>query len=141
MKLLGFNFTKFNAEKFSDNKKGVKLSRSMNISDIKEISADMLNTQGKVLAVYFSNTFDYKPDYAKIELEGKVLVSIDEETGKNVVEEWNNNNPVPEDFRLKVLNIVAKKSDLKALQFEEELGIPFHLNLSKVESKKKEESK
>lgn len=131
MKLLGFNFTKFDVEKFSNNKEGVKINREIEIPNIKESNPGMVNVEGKVLSIEFKDILNYKPDFAKIRIDGKMVVSVDEETGKDVLEKWESGS-IPNEFRTKVINGFIKKTDLKALQFEEELSIPLHLRLSRA---------
>lgn len=133
MKLLGFNFTKLHAEKNSNNTKGVKVSPSIDLSDIKEANNDLLNTGGSVLSVKFSNTINYGSEYGKVEIEGNLLISVDQEVAKQVLEEWKENS-IPNDFKVRVFNIISKKSTLKALELENELNMPLHHPMPRVKS-------
>ena len=138
MKILGFNFTKLSAEKTSNNLEGIKVNTNIDVSDIKEAKADFLSGKEKILGIQFTNTILYEPNYAKIELKGNILVSLEENTFKEVLKSWKSKN-MPDDFRLVIFNLILKKSSLKALQFEEELNIPFHMPMPSLKFPEKKE--
>ncbi len=126
MKILGFNFTILSAEKLSGSTKGVKINTHIDISDIKEVKSDFFSSKEKILGVKFINEISYDPDFARIVLGGNILVSMDEQTFKQVLNGWKTKD-LPEEFRLGIFNSILKKSSLKALQLEEELNIPLHI--------------
>lgn len=126
MKILGLNFTKLNAEKFSVETKGVKIGTHIDLSEIREVKTDIFSSREKVLGIKFSYEIDYEPNFAKIKLAGNILVSVDEAQVNKILEGWKTKN-LPEDFRLGIFNLILKKSSLKALQLEEELNIPLHI--------------
>lgn len=126
MKILGFNFTILSAEKLSGSTKGVKINTHIDISDIKEVKSDFFSSKEKILGVKFINEISYDPDFARIVLGGNILVSMDEQAFKQVLNGWKTKD-LPEEFRLGIFNSILKKSSLKALQLEEELNIPLHI--------------
>lgn len=126
MKILGLNFTKLNAEKFSIETKGVKIGTHIDLSEIREVKSEIFSSKEKVLGVKFSYEIDYEPNFAKIKLIGNILISVDEPAFNKILEGWKEKN-LPEEFRLGVFNLILKKSSLKALQLEEELNIPLHI--------------
>lgn len=128
MKILGITFTKLNAEKFSVNAKGVKINTHIDLSEIREVKSDFFSSKEKVLGIKFSYEIDYNPDYAKLKLDGNILVSVEEFVFNQILEGWKTKN-LPEDFRLSIFNLILKKSSLKALQLEEELNIPLHITM------------
>ena len=126
MKILGLNFTKLNAEKFSVETKGVKIGTHIDLSEIREVKADFFSSKERVLGIKFSYEIDYEHNFAKIKLAGNILVSTDETNFNKILEGWKEKN-LPDDFRLSIFNLILKKSSLKALQLEEELNIPLHI--------------
>lgn len=138
MKIMGFNFTKFNAEKFLARAENIKLSTNIDISDIKNVNSNVLKSEDKILGVNFTNIVNYEPNFAKIELKGNVLIALDKEQAEEVIKEWENKK-IPEEFKIFVFNLILKKSTLKALQFEEELNIPLHVPLPSLKASKKKE--
>lgn len=138
MKILGFNFTKFSAERFSNKIEGVKINTNIDISDIKEAKSDIFNTKENILGVKFTNTISYDPDFAKIELKGNTLISLDKKTSEEVLKKWKKKE-VPEKFKLDIFNLILKKSSVKALQLEEELNIPLHMPMPSITGIEKKE--
>lgn len=140
MKILGLNFTKLNAEKFSVETKGVKIGTHIDLSEIREVKTDFFSSKEKVLGIKFSYEIDYEPNFAKIKLAGNILVSIDEQSFSKILEGWKTKN-LPEEFRLGIFNLILKKSSLKALQLEEELNIPLHIAMPflKIQDSKQSE--
>ena len=126
MKILGLNFTKLNAEKFSINTKGVKINTHIDLSEIREVKSEVFSSKEKVLGIKFSYEIDYDPNFAKIKLDGNILISVDELIFNKILGGWKTKD-LPEDFRLTIFNLILKKSSLKALQLEEELNIPPHI--------------
>ncbi len=141
MKILGLNFTKLNAEKFSVETKGVKIGTHIDLSEIREVKTDFFSSKEKVLGIKFSYEIDYEPNFAKIKLAGNILVSVDEQSFSKILEGWKTKN-LPEEFRLGIFNLILKKSSLKALQLEEELNIPLHIAMPflKIQDSKQSES-
>ena len=134
MKILGLNFTKLNAEKFSVETKGVKIDTHIDLSEIREVKSDFFSPKEKVLGIKFSYEINYEPNFAKIKLAGNILVSIDEPIFSQVLEGWKTKD-LPEEFRLGIFNLILKKSSLKALQLEEELNIPLHIAMPFLKAK------
>ena len=139
MKVLGFNFSKISVEKFPNTgkKEDLKLNTNIDISDIRPVKADMLKTKEELMGIKFSYNIKYDPDYAKIEFSGDILLSIDPKLAKDVFKEWKDKK-YPEDFQLFVYNVILRKSNIKALELEDEMNLPLHFPLPSL---KKSESK
>ena len=132
MKVIGFNFTKINVEKKSDNFKDLKIeSPSIDINEISEIKANFLEVKEDVFEIKFSFKVKYSPDIADLVLSGVMLVMVDEKTAKELVKQWKDKK-LPEEHKLLIFNVILKKSNLKAMQLEDELNLPLHLPLPSV---------
>ncbi len=139
MKLIGFNFTKVSAERISSNFKGINISTKIDIVDVSEAKADLFNSKEAFLSLKFSFGLNYDPDIAKISFEGNMLVAVEPKLSKEVLSTWKEKN-APEAFNIFTLNSILRKSTLKALQLEEELGIPLHLQLPSLKKEEKEDT-
>lgn len=128
MKLLGFNFTKIGAEKFSDEMKGVKISTNIDLSDIETTKLPLFKGGEEILIFKFKFSLDYELDLAKIEFEGNTLLAVEPKTAKNILKDWRDKK-IADDVKLAVFNLILRKSHLKALQLEEELNLPIHFQL------------
>jgi hypothetical protein len=128
MKLIGFNFTKINLEKKSDNFKDLRISTGIDLIDIKEVKSDLFNSPEKIIVVAFEYTINYEKEIALLKFNGNLIISIDIKHAQEVLEKWEDKK-LPEGFRLSLFNLIIRKASLKALQFEEELNLPPHIPL------------
>lgn len=138
MKILGFNFTKINIEKYKDSLKDLQIKNEVDIPDITEVKQDFFKTDEEMLGVKFTYNIIYSPEIAKIQTEGTMLVSLDSKTAKEILKEWKKKE-LPEDFRISLINVIFRKAGLKALELEDEMNLPLHMQLPTL--KKKEEKK
>jgi len=138
MKIIGFNFTKISAEKKKDNFKDLNANNSINILNISEIKQEVIKTDEDILAVKFSFGLDYSPDIANIEFQGNILLSLEQKMAKEVLKKWKSEE-VPDDFKIPLFNIIFRKSSLKALEIEDELNLPLHIQMPAL--RKSEDSK
>lgn len=137
MKLLGFNLTKINIEKKKDVFSDVKINNNLNIIDLKSVDQIVLKSKDEMISIHFKYVISYDPEAAAIEMEGKILLGVDPKMTKEVLRQWKDKK-LPEDFRITLFNIVFRKAGLKALELEDELGLPLHIQMPFV---RKEENK
>lgn len=128
-RLLGFQFDRILVEK-DPLFKGKLTETSSNI-DIKSINKEKMSLIDKEpIQINFSFNLKFG-DMGKLEMLGRVIVLLDKESEKMVLEEWKNKK-LPEDIRLVVLNIILQRSSLRALQLEEEVGLPLHIQFPRL---------
>lgn len=140
MKLAGFNFKKINIEVLSERPEDLKINTNVHISEIKKLESNFLKTKEEMLIVGFSYDINYDPSFAKINFEGTVVLTIDPKTVKDILKQWKKKK-MPEDFRMPLFNIILMKSNVKALQLEEEMGLPYHIPLPTLKPSKNEKTK
>ena len=129
MRIIGFNLTKILVEK--QEKFGEKLQVNQNIN-IKNISEEKITiTENKALKIAFNLSITYSENFAKMEFEGTILVLPEKEEFKKILESWKNKN-IPETVRVPLFNFIMDKCNVKALHFEDELGLPFHMPMPKL---------
>lgn len=128
MKVLGFNFNKISIERFPKKAEGLKINTDISITEITPVNSDLFKTKEEFLDVRFSYNINYDPEYAKVEFLGDIVVSLDSKDAKEVLKEWKDKK-FPEDFKIFVFNVILKKSNLKALELEDEMNLPLHLPL------------
>ena len=140
MRLAGFNFIKINVEKFSDKIENLKINTNINISEINPVKSDFFKTKEELINIKFNYNIIYDPSFAKIEFIGNVLIAIESKMAKDVLKQWEDKK-MPEDFRLTLFNIILRKSNLKALQLEDEINLPLHINMPSLKKQKTGEKK
>ena len=138
MKLLGFNFTKIHAEKFKERVEGLKIGTRIDISDINEAKAGILKTKEEILAIKFIYGLDYEPGMAKLNLEGNLIISLESKKARDVLRTWKDKE-MSEEFKTTLFNLILRKSILKALQLEEEMNLPIHMQLPTLKIGEKKE--
>jgi hypothetical protein len=135
MKLVGFNFNKISVEKEKQKPEKIKISSNIEISDIKEVVLKLVDSKEKILNVSFSYSLNYEPNFAKIDFNGSIMLSVDEKMAEEILSKWKDKETA-QDFKLAVLNVIFKKCNVKALQLEEEMNLPFHLPMASLKSSK-----
>ena len=136
MRLAGFSFKKISIEKLSDSFKEVKINSKINISDIEPLKTEAIQEKEGVIEITFTYHVDYNPSIAKIEIGGRVLLVAEKEKIKEIEESWKNKK-MTEEFRIALFNIILRKANIKALELEEEIGLPLHIPLPTLKRQKK----
>ncbi|MFZ1970796.1 MAG: hypothetical protein WAU65_01280 [Candidatus Nanoarchaeia archaeon] len=133
MKVIGFSFSKISIERLSNKIEGLKVNANIDISEITLLkSVDFLKTNNDLIGIKFVYSVKYDPDYVKIEFSGDLILEIEPKMAKEIIKEWKDKK-MSEEFRIFVFNIILRKSDLKALQLEDELNLPLHLPLTQIQ--------
>ncbi|MFH1431496.1 MAG: hypothetical protein ABIG37_03460 [Nanoarchaeota archaeon] len=136
MKLAAFNFKKISAEKLSEQVEKIDVKAQIDITEIIPVKGGMIKSEEDLLAINFEYTLDYNPSFAKIEFIGVFVVTTNSKESKNILKEWKDKK-IPADFKKGIYNIILRKSNIKALSLEDEMGLPLHIQLPFF---KKEES-
>ena len=137
MRVVGFNFNKINIEKFSDKLEKMNIKTNIDISNIQSIDNNLLKTNNSLIAVNFIYTVDYDPNFAKIVLSGTILFELDEKQSKEILKSWKEKQ-IPENFKLTLFNTILRKSNVKALQLEDDLNLPLHISLPTLRKPEKD---
>jgi hypothetical protein len=137
MKIVGFNFTKISAEKLSDKPEKLEIKTNIDIKEIAPIKSNIFKSKEELLGIKFAYTILYEKDYAKIDFEGAVILSVDSKQSKSITKDWKNKD-LKDDFKYPLFNIILTKSNVKALQLEEEFNLPLHIPLPTLGPGKKQ---
>jgi len=136
MRIIGFNFDKISVERLKDKVEGLKITTNIDISEIKEIKSEILKTKEELLQIKFVYTVNYEPEFAKVDLKGTVLLSMDEKQVKEILKEWKKKK-ISEEFRMPLFNIILRKAAAKSLNLEDEMNLPLHIPLPSLRPKEK----
>jgi len=139
MRIIGFNFTKISIEKLKESselKDQLKINTQIDVPELTEVKSHILKTKEEIVGAKFAYGVNYNPDFAKIELEGRILVAVEPKVAKEIFKKWKKKK-MPEDFRLLLFNVILKKSSLKALYLEEELNLPLHMPMPSFKKEQK----
>ncbi len=133
MKLLSFNFNKISIERLSNKAEDLKASANLEIKEVNSLKSNgLLKTNNDLIGVKFLYSIKYEPNYAAIEFLGDVILEVEPKMAKEIVKDWKDKK-TSEEFRVFVFNVILRKSDIKALELEDELNLPLHLPLSSIQ--------
>ena len=137
MKVVGFNYAKISIDKKKNPDNSLKIETNVTVLDIKEADSKLLKTKETILEISFEYTINYNPGFAKIDLDGKFILTADPKNAKEVLTLWKKKELSPS-FRISLFNAILKKTASKALQLEDELNLPPHFSppVLKLEEKK-----
>jgi len=129
MKIIGFTLSKILAEKPKNLSGKIDIKSGLNIDDVSEEEISLPNSE----ALKFDFTYDikYSADIAKIEFKGSVLMLDDKKEGKEILKDWKKKK-FDHSIKMPLFNFIMEKCNLKALQLEEEIGLPFHIPMPKL---------
>lgn len=128
MRLVGFDFKKISVERFKDQAEDLKFNTKVDISTIDTIKSDIFRSKEELLKVEFLFSVMYEPEFAKIEITGSIILAVEPRIAREVLRGWKDKQ-TSEEFRIFMFNIILRKSNIKALQLEDELGLPLHIPL------------
>lgn len=127
IKLAGVNFYKVTAEKNPEYKDKIEIKPSINIANIEEHKA----SKADICKVDFNFGVNYG-GLGKIELSGAIFLAMDGKSLKETLKGWKDKK-VDNEMNVLILNVIMQKASLKALQLEEEIGLPPHVSLPRLQ--------
>lgn len=134
---MNFNYTKIFVEKKSADYKDLKIASSINIESIEEPKELTSKTKDSFLIVGWNYGIEYTPGIAKLAFSGNLLLSVDQKEAKEILTNWKEKKVDPE-FNLLLVNLIMKKANIKAIQFEDEFNLPTHFKMPSVKMANKE---
>lgn len=136
MQIIGFHFTKINAEKL-DSTKNTVINTHIDFADLDKDKMELFKDQDILQVLFnYSVTYTSKDDKksipGSINLSGKVIISADKEESKDVFKSWKKKE-LPPTFQVPVYNTILRKCSLKAANLQEDIDLPLTLPLPKVQ--------
>lgn len=140
MRIIGFNLTKIFAERTSD-KITKKPSTSIEFIDLKEDKTDFLK-EDKVLKIFFKYSINYGEQENEKEgeliFQGNMILSVSKDESKEITKAWKNKS-LPASINVTLFNFILRRCTPKAIFIEDEISLPIHTPMPKIESKKEDE--
>jgi len=132
MRIIGFSLTKILVERQEKPNEKIQINQNINIKDITEEKIPI--TKDKALKITFNLTIDYSDNYAKLEFEGSVLVLPEKDEFKKFLDSWKDKK-IPEQVRIPIFNFIMSKCNIKALNLEDEMTLPYHIPMPRITPK------
>ena len=133
MQIVGFNLTKISIQRKEAAAGNFKVTSKINVKSISEEKIDI--AEGKSVAkLEFEYGIDYEPKVAEIRFEGFILILGDPKEIKDTISDWKKKNTLLTDLKVRTFNTIFHKCNIKALQLEDELGLPSHIQMPKIKT-------
>ena len=146
MNILGFNLTKIAANRSSKILPNPMMNTNIEFLDVVKEEIEMLKENDAVKI-----TFKFSVDYTdskekdkktpeiegKVEFEGIIILSASKDEAKDIFKFWKKKQ-IPEGIRIPLFNVILRKCSPKALDMEDQIGLPLHLPFPQIQSSKKE---
>ncbi|MDP7476100.1 MAG: hypothetical protein QF655_00510 [Candidatus Woesearchaeota archaeon] len=133
MTIVGFNFTKLEAEKKDMIKGKINVSNNVTISKVEEKKLAIGNDKQKVLAFTFEFVSKYEPNIGSIKFTGDVLFMDDSKKVKEILDGWEKDKKLPKEIMPGILNTALNKCNIQALILSEQINLPPPIPLPKVQ--------
>jgi hypothetical protein len=139
MAMVGFSFTKINAERKTPGGQSVNIESNATVTNITELP--VIDPKKTVLKFDFGFTVKYEPAAGRIEIGGEIVELYDKEFGTKVLEQWNKDKKILPEVTREIFNTILSKSNVEAVIISRDLGLPSPIQLPRVNVKPKEDAK
>jgi hypothetical protein len=134
MQLIGFSLGKILVERKEQINGKLEISQNIDIKDV--LKEKISISKDEALKVQFSFTINYSNEFAKLEFEGYVILLPQESELKNILKSWKDKK-VPEEVRVPLFNFIMSKCNVKALTLEDEMALPLHIPMPRINAAEK----
>lgn len=137
MKVIGFNTTRIHALKELEIPKS-SINTDILFTNIEKEKFEMLKDTEAVkasfrFAIMFRDQDKKDSKQNEVSFEGSLLLALEKEEAKEFLKAWKKRE-VPKDKVLPLYNFILRKCSVRALQLEEELGLPSHIPFPQIKN-------
>jgi hypothetical protein len=139
MAMVGFSFTKLNAERKQSTGASLNIESNAGVTNVIEIPT--VDSKKALLKFEFVFTVKYEPNAGKIELGGEVVEIYDKDFGTKVMEHWNKEKKVLTEAMKEIFNNILSRSNVEAIMISRDLGLPSPIQMPRLDVKPRDKSK
>jgi hypothetical protein len=139
MAMVGFSFTKINAERKVAGGQAINIESNAGVNNIVEMP--VIDPKKSVLKFEFTFTVKYEPDAGNIVLNGELIQLYDKEFGAKILDNWNSSKKILPEVMREVFNTVLSRSNTEAIIISRDIGLPSPIQMPRVDIKPKDKSK
>ncbi len=129
MRIIGFNLTSISIERKEKIQGQLKVDQNIDINDVKTESIPI--SENQAIKIYFKFHITYSEDSAKIKFQGSILLIPDKNELNEFTEKWKEKK-IPENSRTALFNFIMNKCNIKALNLEDDMALPYHIPMPKL---------
>ena len=134
MTIVGFNFTRIEAEKKEIMKGKININNNVSIKNVEEKKFSLSSDKQKVMGFGFEFSAKYDPDVGSIRINGDVLYMDNAGKAKEILDGWKKDKKLPKDIMPVILNTVLNKCNIQALILSEQINLPPPIPMPKLQT-------
>jgi len=137
MAVVGFNFTKMNAERKKPFMGKINIANNVAITSVDEHTLNFGKEKQGGLKFTFEFTSKYEPAIGSILIEGEVIYMNEPSKVKQAIDEWKKSKKVSKEIMTEILNNVLDRTNIQALVLSKDMNMPPPVPLPKVQEQVK----
>ena len=146
MQVIGFTFTKIHAERKDTFQQKQSINTNLQFLDLIKDKLSLLKDQ-EVIKIKFQYSLNYSnsendskkgkksKNNGEVIIEGIITIAATPEESKEVQKSWKKKE-LPVNMKLILYNLILKKCTVKAIPLQEEISLPHHIPLPRLQPKK-----
>ena len=135
MPIVGFDFDKIIVERKSKTLGNINVKHNLGIKEVEEEKIPLSKLE-QVLRFNFEYTVDYEPKVGNLQLNGHILYLDEPKKIKELMTDWKKNKKIPTEIMEQLLNTILFKCNIKALSLSQDVALPPHIPLPRLEPQK-----
>lgn len=132
MQIIGFILTKIAGSRDESKSHPIRLSQDLKITHLYKDVLSISNQE--VVNLTFHYAINYEEDFGKVEFEGKITILTKDDEAETMLKAWKQKE-LPASFKVPVYNLIMQKCNVKAIELEDDLNLPFHIPMPQVDLK------
>jgi hypothetical protein len=132
MKIIGFNIVKISIERKEELENKLEIKQNINLEEFIKFKAP--NSNEEFAKIGFTFRIDYS-NSANVDIKGHIIMLPEKDEFKNILK-LQKDKKVPAELKISLINFIMDRCNLKALNLENDLGLPSHIPLPKINPKK-----
>jgi hypothetical protein len=133
MTLVGFSFTKINAERKPASEQNINVESNATVTSITELNS--IDPKKTLLKFDFEFTCKYEPGVGKIVLTGEVVEIYDKDFASQILEYWKKESKIHADVLQEVFNLVLARSNMEAIIISKDMGLPSPIQMPRIDAR------
>ena len=139
IQIVGLNLTKMSVERIENVKGKFKVTSKIDVKNVYEEKVSPI--EGKSFSkLEFEYNIDYDPKLAEIKFKGELLLLSDQKEMKDFVADWKKKGNIMSELKVRMYNAIFHKCNLKALEIEDDFGLPPHIQLPHISSQEEKKT-
>ena len=148
MQIVGFNLANIKAERSPAPKEKITVNTNIEFLNVEKQKSSIVETDLVALSFRFSVSYNASEKvggqkaekaekagkkHGEVSFEGEMMISVKEDELKSFLKSWKKRG-IPKEYATVLYNFILRRCSIRALQLEEEIGLPSHLPFPQVKA-------